>query len=144
MNPRKKKEEKPAAENPEDGKTVPRTAWRITGTLREFPPFKPVNAWFDWPVHKLDDDGSLADAAAEGDAKDLNRKSAEKRQTKAEARRSDIDFAIADKLMKGQEVTLKELAAEFGMNEKTIRADIKKMEHYRVEDGKILSAEEGN
>lgn len=30
------------------------TAWRIEGTLREFPHFQPVNAWFDWPLHVLD------------------------------------------------------------------------------------------
>lgn len=31
------------------------TAWRIDATLREFPHMKPVNAWFDWPLHVLDD-----------------------------------------------------------------------------------------
>ena len=137
VNPKKKKD-KP--EEKTDG--APKTAWRITGTLREFPPFAPVNAWFDWPIHRLDEDGVLKDATAEGDMKDLSQRSAEKRMTKAEARRADIDFAIADKLLKGQEVTLKDLAAEFGATEKTIRADIPKLEgHYRIEDGKIYSAE---
>lgn len=42
-----------------------RTAWRIEGTLREFPKFDPVNLWFDYPVHRLDDVGSLADLQAE-------------------------------------------------------------------------------
>jgi hypothetical protein len=31
------------------------SAWRIEGTLREFPHFQPVNAWFDWPIHVMDD-----------------------------------------------------------------------------------------
>ena len=31
------------------------TAWRIEGTLREFPHFQPVNAWFDWPLHVIDE-----------------------------------------------------------------------------------------
>lgn len=30
------------------------TAWRIEGTLREFPHMRPANAWFDWPLHVLD------------------------------------------------------------------------------------------
>ncbi len=141
VNPKKKGKE----EQSDESKTSDlKTAWRITGTLREFPPFKPVNAWFDWPIHKLDVEGTLTDAAADGDAKDLNRKSAEKRQTKAEARRADIDFAIADRLLKMQEVTLKDLAAEFGTTEKTIRTDIKQMKQYRIEDGKIFSVEDGN
>lgn len=32
-----------------------RTAWRIDGTLREFPKFTPVNTWFDYPIHTVDD-----------------------------------------------------------------------------------------
>ena len=38
-----------------------RTAWRIEGTLREFPKFAPVNLWFDFPVHRVDDSGVLGD-----------------------------------------------------------------------------------
>ncbi len=45
-----------------------RTAWRIEGTLREFPKFPPVNVWFDYPIHRMDMVGVLKDIAAEGDA----------------------------------------------------------------------------
>ena len=38
-----------------------RTAWRIEGTLREFPKFPPVNLWFEFPVHRLDGNGALQD-----------------------------------------------------------------------------------
>ena len=41
-------------EDAKDGKDA-LTAWRIEGTLREFPHFKPVNAWFDWPLHVVDE-----------------------------------------------------------------------------------------
>lgn len=44
-----------------------RTAWRIEGTLREFPRFEAVNAWFDWPVHSIDESGKLEKLFAEGD-----------------------------------------------------------------------------
>jgi hypothetical protein len=37
------------------------TAWRFEGTFREFPPFPPMNFWFDFPVHRADDSGALAD-----------------------------------------------------------------------------------
>ena len=43
-----------------------RTAWRIEGTLREFPRFPPLNVWFDYPVHRPDSDGVLQDCEAEG------------------------------------------------------------------------------
>lgn len=38
-----------------------RTAWRIEGTLREFPRFEPLNLWFDYPVHVKDASGVLGD-----------------------------------------------------------------------------------
>lgn len=44
-----------------------RTAWRIEGTLREFPKFPPVNVWFDFPTHRIDRVGVLKDVNAEGD-----------------------------------------------------------------------------
>lgn len=37
------------------------TAWRIEGTLREFPKFAPVNLWFDYPIHRVDGSGVLGD-----------------------------------------------------------------------------------
>lgn len=42
-----------------------RTAWRVEGTLREFERFAPVNLWFQYPVHQLDDNGALKDVGAE-------------------------------------------------------------------------------
>lgn len=43
------------------------TAWRVEGTLREFPRFDPVDLWFDYPRHEIDGDGALKEAAFEGD-----------------------------------------------------------------------------
>lgn len=37
------------------------TAWRIEGTLREFPKFPPVNLWFNYPAHIVDHVGVLQD-----------------------------------------------------------------------------------
>lgn len=37
------------------------SAWRVSGTLREFPRFKPLNMWFRYPKHDLDEEGILAD-----------------------------------------------------------------------------------
>lgn len=42
------------------------SAWRIEGTLREFPSFKPRNVFYSWPVHKLDSDGILDNAVPKG------------------------------------------------------------------------------
>ncbi|MEA5016135.1 MAG: AAA family ATPase [Candidatus Limiplasma sp.] len=59
-----------------------RTAWRIEGTLREFAPFKPLNQWFDYPVHRPDTSGALGDLQVDGETggpsgwKDKGRKKA--------------------------------------------------------------------
>ena len=37
------------------------TAWRLEGSLREFAPFKPINLWFEFPIHRVDN-GLLEDA----------------------------------------------------------------------------------
>lgn len=37
------------------------SAWRVEGTLREYAKFEPVNMWFQYPIHKVDDVGSLKD-----------------------------------------------------------------------------------
>ena len=66
-----------------------RTAWRIDGTLRAFPKFPPVNLWFDFPVHRNDESGVLADIDPEGNVpayqrgREVRKKQAEKqRKTK--------------------------------------------------------------
>src|SRR5699024_794151 len=38
-----------------------RSAWRVEGTLREYPSFDPVNMWFQYPIHEIDNVGSLKD-----------------------------------------------------------------------------------
>ena len=43
------------------------TAWRIEGTLREFPKFSAVNAWFSYPVHQIDAVGVLGDIQPEAE-----------------------------------------------------------------------------
>ncbi len=30
------------------------SAWRITGTLREFQAFPPVDVWYNWPLHVVE------------------------------------------------------------------------------------------
>lgn len=66
-------------------KVKSRSAWRVEGTLREFPRFEPVNLWFDYPMHRRDDLGVLADAAPEGEM--LERNAYRERGREAKAKR---------------------------------------------------------
>lgn len=66
-------------------KVKSRSAWRVEGTLREFPRFEPVNLWFDYPMHRRDDLGVLVDAAPEGEM--LERNAYRERGREAKAKR---------------------------------------------------------
>ncbi len=70
-----------------------RSAWRVEGTLREYAKFEPVNMWFDYPVHRVDDVGSLKDIDPDGESsKPPWQKASGKRKDKAkEQRRSKAE-----------------------------------------------------
>lgn len=90
------------------------TAWRIEGTLREFPKFDPVNLWFDYPVHRLDDVGSLKDIGPE-EEKPAWKRGTDKRKKQAEsqrnAKKNKYNMAIENFRFEhdGQYPTVKEL-----------------------------------
>ncbi|SDR82668.1 hypothetical protein SAMN05444162_0133 [Paenibacillaceae bacterium GAS479] len=64
-----------------------RSAWRVEGTLREYPKFAPVNMWFQYPVHRVDQSGSLKDIDPEGEAQAPWQKATGKRKEQANKER---------------------------------------------------------
>ncbi|MGN1030070.1 MAG: AAA family ATPase, partial [Butyricicoccaceae bacterium] len=93
-----------------------RTAWRIEATLREFPKLPPVNIWFDYPVHRIDDSGVLADIQpdAEQPSWKQNFKKSGKRNKSPEERKKDrtkaIDTAFEACSSFGEKVTIASLS----------------------------------
>lgn len=78
-------------------KTRKMTAWRIEGTLREFPKFEAMDVWFDYPVHRPDMVGSLKDIQPEAEKPYWQRgKDARKKQgeTKRKDRQDKYGVAI--------------------------------------------------
>ena len=75
-----------------------RTAWRIEGTLREFPRFEPLNLWFDWPAHRPDETGVLADLGADGDEQARRQKGAEATAEKAARKQAEKVRLMRDAL----------------------------------------------
>ena len=113
-----------------------RTAWRIEGTLREFPKFKPLDLWFDYPVHRADEDGVLHDAKYEGEYD--YRKNFEKRKTNGERkkdRKESIETAFSGVEENG-ECSISELAEYLAVTEKTVRSHLKEHGGFWVEDGR--------
>lgn len=100
-----------------------RTAWRIDGTLREFAKFPPVNLWFDYPIHKVDDTGILKDAAEEDNHPFYERATATRKKNAADEREKNrIKFENAVNLCNaGEPPTVKQLMEYLGLKEKTMK-----------------------
>ncbi len=126
------------------------TAWRIEGTLREFPKFPAVNLWFDYPAHRVDSIGVLADIEPEDvmspfvKASQARKKHAEKEREK---KRSAFEIEFSNIEFEGREVSAQELADKLETTPKVLLAwfgdsnrqkrDLKKaFEKYIGEDGK--------
>ena len=126
-------------------KVKAKTAWRIEGTLREFPKFEPVNVWFDYPVHRIDTIGSLSDIQPDAD-RPLWQRASDKHKQQAKDRKKDRRAALEEALNNsnfGQEPTVKELAEYLGISERTARDRIKEHGGYLIQEGKIISAGNG-
>jgi RecA-family ATPase len=66
------------------------SAWRIEGTLREFPSFDPVNVWFRYPIHIVDGSDVLKDISLDDDLP--HRKGGEaNKKTQAEKKKDKLD-----------------------------------------------------
>ena len=115
-----------------------RSAWRIEGTLREFPKFAPVNLWFKYPVHDIDNIGVLKDIAVD-DGMPTWKKNFAKKKTDAERkneRKNSLETAfeacgIDDK------VTVKAMAEYMGVTEKTVRNRLKEHGGFWIDEGQI-------
>lgn len=118
------------------------TAWKIEGTLREFPKIPPLNIWFRYPVHEIDKIGSLKDLAS----KSFNvknspyKKNFSKKKTPEEQkqeRMESLETAYSACNMDDSQVTLKDLAEYMGVGEKTVRNRIKEHGGFWIDEGNV-------
>lgn len=119
-------------------KVTAKTAWRIEGTLREFPKFAPVNLYFEYPIHKLDKTGVLSDIDAD-DSKPLWKKNFKKKKSPEQSkkdRKASLETAFDACDIDGK-VTLKDLSEYLGVTEKTTRNRIKEHGGYWIDDGNV-------
>lgn len=118
-----------------------RTAWRIEGTFREFPKLPPLNLWFDYPVHRADEEGVLKDAGYEGvgDRQD-KAKAGRLRQAKEHNLSTVEKFVDAyNKLYIDEPPTMQEIATLLATPVNTVR-DWARKAGYKVDknSGKVV------
>ena len=112
------------------------TAWRMESSLREFANIKPVDLWFDYPIHRVDRSGMLADSFAEGSPEANLCKSS--KRTSEDGRRERLDVAF-DALNDGKNrVKVGELAEYMGIVTGTVRRYVKeRSKEYWCENGLV-------
>jgi hypothetical protein len=113
------------------------TAWRLESSLREFSNFKPVNFWFEYPLHRVDDKGILAKHYADGDPKANLDKSGKRTQT-PESRKDEFDAAFDICLADNEFCTTDELANYLGISVRTVQKRVSEFENdYLLSKGNI-------
>ncbi|MHB1323970.1 MAG: AAA family ATPase, partial [Coriobacteriia bacterium] len=99
------------------------TAWRIEGTLREYPRFAPVNLWFDYPVHRTDEVGVLKDLESESATPPWVKATGKRKQGAAKERvskRQELEDAV-EKANFGEAPTQQQVADYLGISKRTVQ-----------------------
>lgn len=122
-----------------------RTAWRLEGTLREFPKFPPVNMWFEYPIHTVDQVGVLKDVQPE-EEKPAWQRAMEKRKDPADKKKErmkSLETAYEALKIDG-EVTIKDLEEYFTLSTNAIRKRVDEHPDFIRKGGVVLRKEEGS
>ena len=118
------------------------TAWRVEGTLREFAKFEPVNIWFNYPKHSIDDVGVLADL--EVDSNDNKYNKAKKGRTEQNSENNkdnmlEFEMAVENCVFEDEEPTKKMVADYLGISVRTIERKLENSKKFRYDkDSKTI------
>ena len=116
-----------------------RTAWRLDGTLREFPKFPAVNVWFDYPIHRSDTLGVLKDIDPDNSGYYDRSRNLSKRKSNEERkadRGTEIDIAFEGCMVDGI-ATIEDIIKATGKSEDTVRRHLKEHGGFWIENSKV-------
>lgn len=116
------------------------TGWRMESSLREFKNFKPVNFWFDYPIHRLDTNGDLENSPAQGSSAAGQLKNSYKKSAEEAAESFRDAYNMLSTL--NTPVTVKDMESYLNISDKTVYGRLKKMsDEFRLEKGCIYPVE---
>lgn len=116
-----------------NAKSTEMTAWRIEGTLREFKGFKPLNLWFDYPIHRLDFGGALRTAEAEGKKSwQQLQEQRTKKQNQEKLEALEMAFSSLEMFDPLSEVTVQALSEEMQLGPKAVKNWVSKHPDFEV------------
>ena len=121
------------------------TAWRLEGTLREFPSFKPISYWFKYPVYEVD---HKLDTVAIEDPETLRQKKWREgvdnaNQNKSEKAQNELEEAyeqLVDFHNDGAPISIVELAANLGITRQAAYKRVKKSETFEYSAGQVIKS----
>lgn len=120
------------------------TAWRLEGTLREFPKFEPKNLWFRYPVHEEDEIGVLKDLQTESQMQSYQVGAKRGHQTQsrnAKAKAADKNAELLNTFnavnVNGR-VTVQDLSEYLGVSRDTIERRLKKNSELTLKNGEVV------
>ena len=127
----------------EQTKIKSKSAWRIEGTLREFARFKPVNLWFDYPIHKVDETGILADIKEESSSGKGYKQRISEAQKGRKGNNLEAVLGAFKELQADSKAKIEDVAGLIGLSEKSIRRYITKdlKDDFTIENGFIIKKE---
>lgn len=125
-------------ELPPDQRRDDVTAWRITGTLREFAEFSPVDVWYNWPLHVVEHFDSK-EVAPHHELPSWRRamNGRKSKEQKLKERKHRLEAAVDMLLAKGETPTIKALSDYLGVHANTIRNSVDEHEGLIRENGVV-------
>ena len=117
------------------------TPWRVEFVLREIATPEPINVWFSWPLHLVDESEDMAALAPQGSPEGNLSKSSKFTTPKSRAQSvSSAYYALnTDPKMP---VTIKEMAGYMGVTERTARSRIDETGEYEIKKGCVRKIED--
>ncbi len=121
------------------------TAWRLEGTLREFPKFPPKNLWFRYPIHEEDTVGVLKDIQVDVDLKPYQRgakqgHATQKKQAKAERADKNAQLLNAFDALGETSLQIDDLSEFLGVGRRTLERRLKECDGLELKNGTVTRA----
>ena len=116
------------------------TGWRLECSLREFENFTPVDFWFEYPIHRLDNCNSLKSMPTQGspEAGRMKNSHSKSSENAAEEFRNAFYVQAID-----DSVSVQDMMSYLNISDKTVYARIKKMDgEFVLKKGRVYRAED--
>lgn len=111
------------------------SAWRLESTIRDFAPLRPIDIWYRYPVHEVDDAGLLADAEIKDVVEPLKKAQKQRKQNAMATRdekHKELEAAI-ENANAGEPPTKKQVAQYLDIALRTLNYQLKSHGGYTID-----------